>query len=86
MTMGLIQRSALVAALLLSGAAFAQGVDATPPNANTMANPPSATDAPAPGVPIEGRAANEHPLNTPSDTSRGIRSNTRPGSPNEQGN
>ena len=59
-----LHRKALLAALSVSGAIFAQSAfgqtfDPTPPNARTIGNPPTFTDTPALGVPIEGRAAAE---------------------------
>jgi hypothetical protein len=62
-----LHRITLLSALTLSGAIFAQSVlaqsfDPTPPNARTMGDPPTFTDTPALGVPVEGRAAAEDPF------------------------
>jgi hypothetical protein len=65
MTARRLQCGVFVAALLLSGSAFAWMADPTPPNANTMGNPPSFGDTPVLGVPIEGRAAAERLVDTP---------------------
>jgi hypothetical protein len=72
-------------------AAQAGGIDTNPPNDFDEAQPLPRTHhrqahhAATHGL-YTGRAAAEHPANTPSETNHGIRPNTRPGSPNEQGN
>jgi hypothetical protein len=59
-----MKHAAVLVALSFPGAfvaqpAPAQFVDPTPPNSRTMGNPPTFTDTPALGVPVEGRAAAE---------------------------
>jgi hypothetical protein len=78
-----LHRTALFSALTLCGAVFAQSAlaqsfDPTPPNARTMGNPPTFTDTPALGVPVEGRAAAENPFSTYDyDTYRSMRPHPR---------
>jgi hypothetical protein len=74
----MLKHAALLAALSLpfvSHPSLAQSWDSTPTNARTMGNPPTFTDTPALGVPVEGRAAAEEPYDY--DAQRSVRRHPR---------